>query len=58
MSNYPPGSEDDPNAPWNKEEKTKECDFCKGAGIITTDDGDEDECEECDGSGERVIGED
>ena len=34
MSNYPPGANEDRNAPWHdKEVRTKECPDCDGRGI-------------------------
>lgn len=34
MSNFPAGSEDDKNAPWNEtNELTKECEDCAGRGF-------------------------
>lgn len=47
MSNYPPGSENDQNAPWNK--NFIECPDCGGTGIII----DSDEfCRTCERTGE------
>ena len=54
MSNYPPGSETDPRAPWNQKEPII-CDECDGEGFIDVEDYDEimDEntCPQCNGSG-------
>ena len=35
LSNYPPGAENDPHAPYNHEEpKMRECDFCNGKKVL------------------------
>lgn len=56
MSNYPEGSENDPNAPWNaKEPETIECDECDGAGFVECESCGTAEavhCDKCNGSGE------
>lgn len=56
MNNYPPGSENDPAAPWNEKEPTQiECDECNGEGFIDPEDYDEimteNTCQTCNGSG-------
>lgn len=52
MSNYPPGSETDPNAPWNAKEP-RECEDCEGTGEIEIGkNGITKECSFCNGTGE------
>ena len=44
VSNYPPGSENDPNAPWNQKDSVMvDCDECDGTGLLEHDCG-EDVC--------------
>lgn len=50
MSNYPPGAEHDPNAPWNARdnETCPECDSFTCTYLLATDDISEEwECDEC-----------
>lgn len=63
MSNYPPGAENDPRAPYNeKEPKMTKCDECSGEGKfqdIDDSDGEpfEFQCDNCEGTGEIEISE-
>lgn len=63
MSNYPPGSENDPNAPWNQRDPdTMDCPDCEGSGLCGHDCGEDTccclnpednlSCAKCGGSGE------
>lgn len=51
MSNYPPGSESDPEATWNIENKEKECEDCEGTGNLYSPEGVETPCPYCKGTG-------
>lgn len=50
MSNYPPGSEDDPNAPWNCIITMVECPNCDALGTVINDDEETVTCPECEGT--------
>ena len=53
--NYPPGTQTNPLAPWNK----KECEECDGAGHFSKHEDDDDSaCPECKGEGWINIDED
>ena len=54
MSNYPPGTEHDPNAPWNQKDVEYEtCQYCD-EGMITIA-SEKFHCNVCEGRGETPI---
>lgn len=59
MSNYPPGAENDPRAPYNqKDPETKKCEECNGTGYLECSEcGTHSaiECDDCEGTGEIEI---